>query len=138
MRPPGPFPSQSATHLEQELKKYINLDDEWTSFSPAPASKRVLPMEFTMRAENMTIILGRYLLLTGYEEMRCYDLDLPDVEGKVGKTQLIASYDLSWYDRVFNLQTIVDTHVDERENVYESPVSIVCMVESFGDSDIVV
>jgi hypothetical protein len=135
MRPPGPYPSQSAAFLERELKNYLDLDSEWTSKSPEPASERVLKMEYISRVEHVTIVLGRYLLFTGSKDLRCYDLDLPGVEGEVGSTQLIASYDLSWYRRFLNVRTIVDKHVDERENVYESPLSMVCFLESFGYED---
>jgi hypothetical protein len=135
MRPPGPFPSHSAAHLEQELKKYLDLDSEWTSWSPEPVSERVIDLGYPMRVEDVTIVLGRYVLVTTVKAMRCYDLDLPGGEGEDGKTQLIASYDLSWYHRPHYICTILGTDVDERENVYESPWLIVCVVERFPTED---
>ena len=73
LRPPGPFQSQSAQDLEQNLKMSLRLETNLTSPSPRPVSHRTIEN----RPERMKLVMGRYLIVAG-ETLRCYDLDLRD------------------------------------------------------------
>jgi hypothetical protein len=70
----------------------------------------------------MTLVLGKYLLVLGREELRCYNLD-SFVETEGVAIQPIASYDFPMSDLIVSVP-IIDTTLDEREHVDESQKSI--------------
>jgi hypothetical protein len=129
IRPPGPFSSQSVADLELELKTSIDLTENWTSRYPRRFEDRFLDLgNNNMKAQKLKLVRGRYLLVSGESELRCYDLKAPKDEGKGVDMRLIASYDMSKFS-AYKYNTFVDTCVDEREHVYDSPLSMVCVVE---------
>jgi hypothetical protein len=130
LRPPGPFPSQSAGHLEQTLKKSIDLYANWTSPSPRPVSRRTLDLRNDTEVKDMKLLLGRYLLVKGDLQLRCYDLDSVVDGGEGVAIRLIASYDMSAYAGYF-YQIILNDFVDGTD-VYESPLPVVCALAPYS------
>jgi hypothetical protein len=93
----------------------MKLDANWSSPSPQPVSQRTLNLSDDMGAESMTLVLGRYLLVIGPNELRCYDLDSSD-ERSIGSYNLRSGY----------FSAVVDSSVYEREHAYELPLSVGC------------
>ncbi|KII92387.1 hypothetical protein PLICRDRAFT_470243 [Plicaturopsis crispa FD-325 SS-3] len=74
LRPPGPFPSQPQTELEDILVTTSKVEAAWTSPHPQPVSRRTIPS--LKQQSKLRLLYGRWLLIGGpKQELACYDCD---------------------------------------------------------------
>jgi hypothetical protein len=88
-----------------------------------------------MAIDSMALALGRYLLVLGQRELRCYDLDIiGSDDGDIARP--IATY--GQFELITVRKIIVDKNVVEHELVHGSQLLILCVLMLESDTDTIV
>ncbi|KAH7925551.1 hypothetical protein BV22DRAFT_428402 [Leucogyrophana mollusca] len=72
-RPPGPFSWQSTAYLRTNLVASEKVERNWPPCTTSQLSSRSITL--SALDHHFGLILGRYLMVAGIENVHCYDLD---------------------------------------------------------------
>lgn len=85
IRPPGPFPSQSAHYLENSLVLGFRVDRNFRHRDSGPTPRemplhKLKEIRYAGQDLGVSLVFGRFILVAFNEEVRCYDLEMDRVE----------------------------------------------------------
>lgn len=79
LRPPGPFPFQSAKYLEHTLVQAAKVAIKWSQPKSDPVRTRSVEKGLEGNiVDHPTLLFGRWLIAADSRGIRCYDLDSPE------------------------------------------------------------
>lgn len=83
-RLPGPFPGQTARHLENSLTQSAKLQRNWAS-SPQAIVKPLCTQTFNCHLSNVcgTLLIGPWFVVAGSSQIVCYDMDSENSDGSI-------------------------------------------------------